>query len=148
MTCCDFCSLVRWLVVPSEGGNVAQQQTYRHAHTLSPAPLMELLAIRLSTIKPCKSLVIPPAGEGSCTTGFIIQGGRFAMPVTLASLMPCLPLLRQFPSLLNLFLTHFISQLLQLFSGLFITCLRGQVQPFVRLHPVDRPPHSLGVHRP
>ncbi|MDO9054701.1 MAG: hypothetical protein Q7U37_12340 [Gallionella sp.] len=28
-------------------------------------PLVKQLAIRLSTIKPCKSLVIPQAGEGA-----------------------------------------------------------------------------------
>ena len=39
--------------------------TLSHKWEREHAPLMELLAIRLSTIKPCKSLVIPLAGEGS-----------------------------------------------------------------------------------
>jgi hypothetical protein len=34
------------------------------SHSALSNPLVKLLAIRLSTIKLCKSLVIPQAGEG------------------------------------------------------------------------------------
>jgi hypothetical protein len=49
---------------PTRACVVGALAPYNHGLPLAGATLVELLAIRLSTIKPCKSLVIPRRERG------------------------------------------------------------------------------------